>query len=380
MGRRSSSPQKKKRKYRRRYLRRVTSPVIMRNYMRLNPPEPPERSDSTFSYDLLEDDLTMTPQRVMSDDYVQIYKPIPMRPVYTNELPINPRTFTRPQRPLTYMERRYQEATDRVLRLQREEDEMIEREAFSLYPERGETAKLLRNRYMKAREREIRDEEEEEFRRSERRRRLIQENYRRKQEEESSRRMEESRRRTSPILRTDGPRSRPGLFSRLKGFISRKSPKKSSTRKGSPKKSSGRKGSPKKSSGRKGSPKKSSGRKGSPKKKPSKPEKPSEEKIKQATERSSSRRTSPITRSGPKKKRKARIVYIAEKGETDTKNKATIEKFIRKIDSARSPKAIKRLAEKLETLDIPEKNYKVLRGMLLEQERMINDETAGFKD
>ena len=305
MGRRSSSPQKKKRKYRRRYLRRVTSPVIMRNYRRFNPPVPPERSDSTFSYELLDDDLTMTPQRITSDDYVQIYKPIPMRPVYTNELPINPRTFTRPRRPLTYMERRYQEATDRVLRLQREEEEMIKREAFSIYPERGEAAKFLRNRYIKEREREIRDEEEEAFRRSERRRRLIEENYRRRKREESLRRIAESRRRTSPKLKTERSSQKPGIISKLKGFISKKSPKKGSTKKGS-----GRKGSPKK-----GSVKKGSGRKGSSKKKPSKPEKPTKEKIEKAKERSSSRRTSPVKRPKPKKKRKAREVIIKEWGE-----------------------------------------------------------------
>ena len=297
MVRRVSSPQKKKKKYRRRYLRRITSPVILRNYGRFNPPVPPERSDSTFSYDFI-DEFDMIPQRHTTDDFVEISPPMNMRPVYAEErpvyveeLPINPRTFS---------ERRYQEATDRVLRLQKEEEEMIRREAFSIYPERGETAKFLRKRYIKEREREIRDEEEEEFRRSERKRRLIEENYRRKKREESLRRMAESRRRTSPIFRSDKPSQKPGIISKLKGFISKKSPKKGSAKKGSAKKGSAKKGS---------------GRKGSSKKKPPKPEKPTKEKVEAAIERSSSRRTSPVKRSNPKKKRKAREVKIKEWGE-----------------------------------------------------------------
>ena len=64
MVRRVSSPRKKKRKYRRRYLRRVTSPVIMRNYRRFNPPVRPERSDSTFSYDFI-DEFGMIPQTIL---------------------------------------------------------------------------------------------------------------------------------------------------------------------------------------------------------------------------------------------------------------------------------------------------------------------------
>ena len=281
MVRRVSSPQKKKRKYRRRYLRRVTSPVIMRNYRRFNPPVPPERSGSNFSYDFV-DEFDMFPQRHTTDDFVEISPPIHIRPVYREELPINPGTFTRPSRPLTYSERRYQEATDRVLRLQKEEQGMITREAFSIYPERGEAAKMLRNRYVKEREREIRDEEEEEFLRSERRRQLIKQNYRIKKRDESLRRMAEIRRRTSPIIRPNKPSENSGVMSKIKGFFAKKSPAK---------KSSGRKSPAKKSSGRKSPPKKSSGRKSPPKKK-------------------SSRRTSPVKRPKPKKKRKARVVDI----------------------------------------------------------------------
>ena len=54
--------------------------------------------------------------------------------------------------------------------------------------------------------------------------------------------------------------------------------------------------------------------------------------------------------------------------------------FSEKIERARSTKTIKKLGENLEALDIPEKDYKRLLRMLTEQERMISDQNAGFKD
>ena len=80
------------------------------------------------------------------------------------------------------------------------------------------------------------------------------------------------------------------------------------------------------------------------------------------------------------RKRQEKIKKELEGKKTPSDEKMKVIQFFKKIEKARTVKTIKKLGEKLETLDIPEKDYKRLRRMLIEQEEMILDESQGFKD
>ena len=172
MGKRTNTNVKKIKKGR--YRRRFTSPVGMRSRRRFNPPRYPERTVPDMSYEFVgRDEIPVRySTRLTSDNFEEI--DVRHRPYFeAGDLPIDPVVFSRLRRNMSERQRRkYLQSEERLLRQRKEEEQMILDEAFAIYPETGEAAKMLRNRYIKEREREIRDHDEEQFRLSERRRQL----------------------------------------------------------------------------------------------------------------------------------------------------------------------------------------------------------------
>ena len=151
MGKRTNTNVKKIKKGR--YRRRITSPVGMRSRIRFNQPTYPGRSESDMSYEFVGMDEIPVPYstRLTSDNFEQI--DVRPRPYFAEgDLPIDPVVFSRLRRNMSERQRRkYLQSEERLLRQRKEEEQMILDEAFAIYPETGEAAKMLRNRYMKER-------------------------------------------------------------------------------------------------------------------------------------------------------------------------------------------------------------------------------------